>query len=238
MSHRCHDHSHSHEGKENRLFASIWFNVLITAAEVVGGLISGSLALLSDALHNFSDVVALILSWIAVRLSKQKSTLRSTFGLKRAQILAALINAAILLAVAIPLFQEAIKRFTHPSPINSGLMLIVAIIGLVANIASALLLQRDAKGDLNVRSSFLHLVSDAVSSVAVILGGLCIYWFNSTWVDPVLTIVIAAYILYGGLALVKDSVNILMQNVPDGLDIEAIKRELEKLEREFPLPAP
>ena len=169
-------------------------NIIITIAEVIGGIISGSLSLISDALHNFSDAISVIISYIAIKLKGKDNSHKHTFGYKRAEILAAVINSSVLVAISIYLFYEAILRFQNPEPIKGVLMTIVALIGLVANIIGTMLLKRDAAISMNIRSSYLHLLTDAISSVAVILGGLAILFWNIYWIDPVLTILIAAYI--------------------------------------------
>jgi len=177
-----------------RLLITVILNIIITVAEVIGGIISGSLSLISDALHNFSDAISVIISYIAINLKGKDNSYKHTFGYKRAEILAAVINSSVLVTISIYLFYEAILRFQNPEPIKGVLMTIVALIGLVANIIGTLLLKRDAATSMNIRSSYLHLLTDAISSVAVILGGLAILFWNIYWIDPVLTILIAAYI--------------------------------------------
>ncbi len=226
-------HSHQHgivSGKESRLIVSIILNFCITTIQVVGGILSGSLALLSDALHNFSDAVSLVVSFIAVRLSKRLHTETSTFGYKRAEILAALFNATTLIIVAFFLFKEAVYRFSTPSGIDSLLMIAVAGMGLVVNVVSAILLKGDSGHDMNIRSAYRHLFSDALSSAAVMAGGLCIFLFKVYWIDPVLTIGIGLYVLKGGFDLIGDSIHILMQNTPKGLDVKDIQREIEQVD--------
>ncbi|UCH98783.1 MAG: cation transporter [Candidatus Aminicenantes bacterium] len=205
-------------------------NFLITVVEVIGGLLSGSLSLISDALHNFSDGIAIIISYIAIRLGKQPQTFKYTFGLKRAEILAAAFNAGTLIAICIYLFKESYERFTSPQHIQGGMMITVASIGLVANVAGTLLLKRGSKENINIRSAYLHLLGDAVSSVAVIIGGICIQLFRMYWVDPLLTVLISVYILAKSIEIVKESINVLMMGAPQSISIKNIQKELKDIQ--------
>ncbi len=171
-------------------------NVIITIAEFLGGIFSGSLALLSDAVHNLSDVGAIILSFIAHLISRRSRNNNKTFGYERAETLAAFTNGVVLIVISVVLFVEAIQRFWEPEHIHGGIMLVVSIIGLLANIISMLAMHRDAKGNLNVRSTFIHMLSDALSSVAVVIGAVFIYFWNVTWLDPVLTILVSLFVLH------------------------------------------
>ncbi len=205
-------------------------NAAITAAEVVGGLLSGSLALLSDAVHNLSDTIAVAMSYVAWRISRKPRDPKRTFGYKRAEILSAFINSAILLAVLSILLFEAVRRIRSPETIDSTLMIIVAVIGLLANLFSVLLLQKDSKSSLNVKASYLHLISDTVSSVGVVIGGLLIMAFGITWIDPVITIFISLWILRETWRVMKKAVAILMQSAAT-LDYEAIRKDVEGIPR-------
>ena len=224
-------HNHSHSSTGIRLLITVLLNLLITVAEVIGGIISGSLALISDALHNFSDAISVIISYIAIRLKERDSSSKHTFGFKRAEILAAVINSSVLVIISIYLFYEAILRFQNPEPIKGVLMTVVASIGLVANIAGTLLLKRDAKTSMNIRSSYFHLLSDAVSSVAVIIGGLVITFWNMYWLDPLLTILIAVYITRVSFKILSDAIHVLMEGAPPNISIKEIQSEVEKLEK-------
>jgi len=223
-------HPYSHQNKSSRLIISILLNALITVVEIIGGMVSGSLALISDALHNFTDVFALIISLIAVELQKHAHTETRTFGYKRAEVLAALLNAAILMAVSFFLFKEAFVRFVHPVKVNTVVMIIVALIGLIANAVSVLLLRKDAHGNMNIRTAYLHLFTDALSSVAVVLGGVFIWLFGIKWIDPLLTVLIGVYVLREGYVIVIQAVHILMQHVPKGISIKNIKSDIEQIE--------
>lgn len=221
-------HKHTVEGKN--LLISILLNILITIAQVAGGIISGSLALLSDALHNFSDVISLIISYIAHKLSRKKATISQTFGLKRAELLAAFINAITIVILAVYLVFEAITRFFDPVTIAPGLVIWLSILGIVANGLSVLLLRKDANHNLNMRSAYLHLLTDMLASVAVLIGGLAMQFFQWYWVDGVMTMLIAIYLIIVGLDLLATAVKMLMLFTPAHIDIKAIVREVHKIQ--------
>ena len=173
MGHTARDHGPVTDGAlDGRLWASLGLNAVITLAEVIGGLMAGSLALLSDAAHNLSDVAALGLAVGSRRLARRPPTPRHTYGLKRAEVIAALVNALSLMAVTAFIAREAVLRLLHPAPVDQGVMLAVALVALVANLASVLLLRRHDDADVNVRSAFLHLAQDAVASLAVVVAAL------------------------------------------------------------------
>ncbi len=221
MGHSHHHHSHN-DVKGRNLLISIVLNILITISQVIGGLISGSLSLLSDALHNFSDVLSLIISYIADRFSKKKASPSKTFGYKRAEIIAAFVNASTLLIVAVYLVYEAILRFFNPQEIESKLVIWLALVGILANGFSVLLLRKNAKENMNMRSAYLHLFTDMSASVAVLIGGLLMKYFGWFWVDSVLTVLIAIYLLFMGYALLKSSFNVLMLFTPEDVNLESI----------------
>ena len=234
MSHdHSHNHSHSHihsDLKGRNLLISIILNVLITVSQVVGGLISGSLSLLSDALHNFSDVMSLAVSYIANRLAKRDASIHRTFGYKRAEILAAFVNASALIVVAILLIKAAIERFKSPEHIQSGLVIWLSLFGIIMNGLSVLLLKKDAKSNLNMKSAYLHLLTDMMASVAVLIGGIFMKLYQVYWVDSVLTLVIALYLIYMGYDLLKDSTKMLMLFTPDNIPIKKIVEEVNDFE--------
>jgi len=213
-----HSHNHAgHGGIERRFLLSLALTGLIFAAELVGGLLTRSLALLSDAAHVFLDVFALALSYVAIRLTTLPPNDRHTYGYHRLRVLAALVNGATLLVVAFEIFREAIKRFSDPEPILAGPMLVVAVIGLVVNLVVAFVLRGHDHEDLNVRSAFLHVLGDALASVGVIIAGVVIILTGWTLVDPVISIVIGVIILLGSGNVLRRSVHILVEGVPRGL---------------------
>ena len=225
-----HSHSHNHSQlKDRNLLISILLNIVITAAQVIGGLVSGSLALLSDALHNFSDVISLVVSYVASKLSRQKASIHRTFGYKRAEILAAFINASTLVIVAVLLIIEAIKRFKNPEQIESNLVIWLSVIAIVANGFSVLLLKKDADSNLNMRSAYLHLITDMMASVAVLIGGLLMKYYQLFWVDSILTFLIALYLIWVGYDLLKTSTKILMLFTPEQINIREVVRVVNKL---------
>jgi cobalt-zinc-cadmium efflux system protein len=224
-----HSHNHSSETSEVNLFITMLLNFLITIVEVIGGILSGSLALISDALHNFTDGIAIILTYIAMRLSKKPKTSKYTFGLKRAEIIAAIINASSLIIISFFLIKESLERFYFPHQIAGSLMLIVASLGLFANVTGTLLLKKSSKNNLNIRATYFHLLSDAVSSVAVIIGSVFIILYKIYWIDPILTILISLYILKQAYEIAKESVDILMMSNAEGIDLNEVKSITEKI---------
>jgi cobalt-zinc-cadmium efflux system protein len=220
---------HKHEVKGRNLIFSIILNLLITIAQVIGGFISGSLALISDALHNFSDVITLIFSLIANKLSRRKASIDHTFGFKRAELIAAFVNAATLIIVAFFLIYGAIERFYNPHIIKSGLVIWMALLGIVVNGISALMLKKDAEHNLNMKSAYLHLFTDMLASVAVLVGGLLMKYFGWFWVDSVMTILIAVYLIVVGIDLLKTSTKMLMLFTPEHINIKEIVREVHKI---------
>ena len=225
-----HSHNHSHNDLKGRnLLISILLNIIITVAQVIGGLVSGSLSLLSDALHNFSDVISLIVSYIANKLSKQKASIHRTFGYKRAEILAAFINASTLIIVAVLLIIEAIKRFKNPEAIESNLVIYLSILGIVANGFSVLLLKKDADKNINMRSAYLHLLTDMLASVAVLIGGLLMKFYQVYWIDSLLTFLIALYLIWVGFDLLKTSTKMLMLFTPENINVKDVVRAVNKL---------
>jgi len=233
MSHsHLHNHSHNNHGdlQGRNLLISIFLNIIITVAQVVGGVLSGSLALLSDALHNFSDVISLVVSYVANKLAKKKASLQKTFGYKRAEILAAFINASTLIIVAILLIIEAIERFQNPQEIESSLVIWLSGIAILGNGFSVLLLKKDSESNMNMKSAYLHLLTDMMASVAVLIGGLLMRFYNMFWVDSVLTFLIAIYLIWMGYALLKSSTKVLMLFTPEGVPINKIVKEINSLE--------
>ena len=229
-NHSRNHHSHSPETSSTRLFITVVLNFVITIVEIIGGVISGSLSLISDALHNFSDGIAVIISYIAIRLNKKPKDYQFTFGYKRAEILAAVFNASVLIGISLYLFIEAYNRFVDPKPIEGGTMIIVASIGLAANIAGTLLLRSGAKGNMNIRSAYLHLFSDAVSSLGVIIGGVFIYYYEVYWIDPVITVLISLYIIKESWVIVKEAIHILMMGAPEKISIQKIEEVFNKID--------
>ncbi len=209
-----------------RLIFTIILNLLITVAQIAGGIISGSLALISDAIHNLSDTVSVILAYIAQLLSLKPSTKQSTFGYKRAEILAAFINAVALIAISGYLIFEAVDRLLKPQPVDARWMFWLGLLGLMANGLSVLVLEREKNKNINIKAAYLHLLGDALTSLAVIAGAGLIWFFNVVWVDAVVTILIGVYLLVHTSKLLAESVMILMQMAPKSFDGKRVEEQL------------
>ena len=227
------EHHHHTFGKHHstKLLFSIILNIGITAVQVVGGIISGSLALLSDALHNFTDVVSLIISYLAARLSRKKASTAKTFGYKRAEIIAAFVNASSLVVIAIYLIFEAFKRFTEIPNIDSDLVIWLSAVAIVGNGLSVWLLHANNKQNMNTRSAYLHLLTDMLASVAVLIGGLMMKYYGFYWIDGLLTITIAIYLILISLQLLKKSFNVLMLFTPEDIRVEEIVQEVNQFDK-------
>lgn len=215
-----HHHHHHQELSGKKLLISILLNVGITVAQVIGGIISGSLALLSDALHNFSDVLSLIISYLANRFTRKQASVKRTFGYKRAEIMAAFVNSATLIVIAVILIKEAVERFLQPEIIEPSLVIWLSALGILANGFSVLLIRKDAKENMNMKSAYLHLFTDMMASVVVLVGGLLMYFYQLYWVDPLLTILIGLYLIYMGYDLLKSSSKVLMLFTPDQIKVD------------------
>ena len=227
MSEQHHNHGSL---KGRNLFFSVLLNVVITVAQIIGGVISGSMALLSDALHNFSDVLSLTISYVAHRLSGRKYTVRHTFGYQRAEILAAFINSATLIGVAVFLGIEAINRMIEPETIKSSIVIWLAIASIVVNGSSVLLIQKGAKSSINIKSAYLHLLTDMLTSVAVLIGGLLMKYFHLYWVDGITTLIIAGYLIYSSWHLFVESINIMMLFSPKDVNVTELKTKIESIQ--------
>lgn len=232
-SHHGHDHAHGHgsirAGERHKARLAVAFVVLATfmVVEVVGGLVSGSLALLSDAGHMLTDVIGLGMALAAIQLATRGSTrTHNTFGLYRLEILAALANAVLLVGVALYVLVEAVGRFGDPPEVRSGVLLVVATLGLVANLVAFALLREGAKESLNLEGAYLEVLADTVGSIAVIIGGLVIRATGWGWVDPAIGVAIGLWILPRTFRLAAHAVRILVQAAPRGLDLEALQADL------------
>ncbi|HEY8549192.1 MAG TPA: cation diffusion facilitator family transporter [Vicinamibacterales bacterium] len=220
-------HAHGRDaGRTRRLALTLVLVCAYTGAEVIGGLVSGSLALLADAGHMFSDAAALTLTLIAIRVAQRPPTDRQTYGYQRAEILAALVNGATLLAIAFLIVLEAIERLREPRDVQSTLMLTVAAGGLAVNLASLWLLRGHERDDLNLRGAWLHVLTDALGSVQALVAGLLIRTLGWTWTDPLASILIALLIVFSAWSLVRKSVLVLMEAAPAGLDMDAVRATL------------
>jgi cobalt-zinc-cadmium efflux system protein len=224
-----HAHHHSSKGQKGLLISSL-LNFFITIVQIVGGLLSNSLALLSDALHNLGDTLAIFLAYLANRFGNKAANESKTFGYKRIEIIAALFNAVSLIVISIFLFVEAGKRFANPEEIKGGLMLIVAISGLLANLISVFILNPHKAKNLNIKTAYLHLLGDTLSSFAVILGGIAIILWDIYWIDPLITIAIGIYLIIHTVKILKHSLNILMQASPENINIQSIAEQIKAVD--------
>lgn len=220
---------HRHEISGKNLGLAIFLNVFMTIAEAAGGIVSGSIALMSDAAHNFSDVISLVISWVANRLSKRGATLTRTFGFRRSEILAAFINSATLIIVSVIIIIEAIKRISSPEEVSAGIMIWMAVASLIVNGLSALFLRRDSRENMNMRSAYLHLFGDMLTSVAVLAGGLAVRYMGWNRADSLISIAIALYLLWLSRGIFVSSLKIIMQFTPEDINIEEIAAEIEKI---------
>jgi len=221
--------NHHNKVSGKNLGLAILLNVGMTLAEAIGGIISGSIALLSDAAHNFSDVISLVISYFANRLSKRKATERETFGFRRSEILAAFINSATLIIISVVIIIEAIRRLMNPAPPSANLMIWLALASIIVNGLSALFIRRDSHDNLNIKSAYLHLFGDMLTSVAVLAGGLAIKYLQWIWTDGVISVAIAAYLLWLSWGIFRSSLRIIMQFTPEEIDVKRIALEIEKL---------
>jgi len=224
-------HGHVDETRtlNRRLAGAIGLNALIVVAKVIGGLVSGSLALLSDAIHNLSDVVALVIAFVARCLGTRLPSHRHTYGLGRVEVMAALFNSATILVVGTLIIRAAVIRLMRPAPILSGVMLAVALIGLGANLVSVLLLKGHSQTDLNMRAAMLHLIQDTMSSVAVVMAALLSAWKYGPYLDPIVSILVVVLVLLSGWRLLRDATHVLLEGTPAGLDLEALRRDIQDI---------
>jgi cobalt-zinc-cadmium efflux system protein len=226
-----HEHDHTHEHShltQNRVLGAIAVTSIILVAEVVGGILTNSLALLSDAGHMLTDVLALGLSFFAISMARRPPTDEKTYGFHRTEILAALANGITLVVICLLIFYEAFQRFNHPPEIKTTGMLIVAVIGLIANLVSAVLLSGHS-GSLNVRGAFLHVLGDALSSVGIIIGGVVILFTGWFWVDPLISAGIGVIIVFGAYNLVRESVDILLEATPSHITLDEVRTALQSI---------
>lgn len=224
-------HDHHHPTDYTRAFAlGIALNTGIVALQLVFGLIGNSMALIADAGHNLSDVLGLVVGWAGAVMARRSPSRRFTYGLKKASILAALINALFLLVAVGAIAAEAVRRLFHPSTANGETMIWVALIAIVGNLLTAMLFARGRKRDLNARAAYMHMAADAAVSAAVVVAGFVILWTGQRWVDPALSIAVALVILLGSLGLLKESVGMSLMGVPQGIEPEEVEDKLARLE--------
>lgn len=217
---------HSHDATTSQQRLALWFSVaansVLLAAQVVVGLAIGSLALLADSLHNASDVVALLIALVGQALAARPPSARRSYGLARAEILAALVNGTVLMALTAWVVLEAIRRFSEPSDLDAAPLAIIGVIGLLVNGGSAWLLNRSGGDNLNIRAAFWHLVADALGSFGVIVAAAGVYFFDAAWLDPAVSILISVLVLVGVWRLLSDTVGVLLESTPAGIDSDEV----------------
>ena len=225
-------HGHAHHGEDfSRAFAiGIALNISIVLIEFVFGFLANSMALVADAGHNLSDVLGLIVGWAGAVMAKRSPSPRFTYGLKKASILSALINALFLLVAVGAIAAEAVRRLFNPVPAEAHTMIWVAAVAIAGNIATALLFARGREHDINVRAAFQHMAADAAVSAAVVFAGLVILWTGQRWVDPVMSLAVAGVILWGSLGLMRESVGMSLMGVPSGIELDAVEEALGDME--------
>ena len=222
----AHDHHHAPDTRDRRLALAIGVNVALTLAQIVGGLLSGSLALIADAVHNLSDAVSLALAWGARRIARRPADSTMTFGYGRAEVVAALINYTTLILIGVYLVYEAILRFFQPQDVDGWLVVVIAVFALAVDAVTALLTWTMSKSSVNIRAAFLHNLADALGSVAVIVAGTLILLYDWRLADPVATLIIAGYILWLSFGEIGRVIRILMLGAPPGTDVAAIVADL------------
>ncbi|RPH50088.1 MAG: cation transporter [Desulfobacteraceae bacterium] len=223
------DHVDVTENSGSRLLLTLALNFIIPIAQVAGGIISNSVALISDAMHNFSDFTAVLISYVAFRIGQKGVSAKNTFGYQRAEVMAALINGAILVGASIFIVYEAVILLRHPEPVAGKIVMILAGVGILGNGFSAWLLHRDSKDNLNVRGAFLHMMGDMLTSLVVLISGAILIFKPWYWMDPLLSMLIVVFILKNCWSIIKEATTVLMNATPKGIDIQKIKDFLENI---------
>lgn len=227
-----HNHTHIHLGNVarqtiSRLALSLGLTALFVVLEAAAGLFANSLALLTDAAHNLTDVIALGLSWYAVSLTMRPSNSQKTYGYHRAGILVALANSTTLVLISLGVFYEAYQRFMSPPEVKSGVLVVVGIIAVAVNLVTALLVRRGSEYDLNLRSVFLHLMGDVASTVGAVIAGVVIYFTHANWLDPFVSVLIGFLILYNAWGILRETVGILLESTPRDVDMQAMVADIK-----------
>ena len=215
---------------KTRLSLSLWITLAFVLVEAAAGLFANSLALLTDAAHNLTDVLALGLSWYAVWLSSRPATNRRTYGNHRAGILVALFNSTTLVLISFGIFYEAYRRFMAPPDVRSEVLIGVGLIAILVNLVTALLIRRGSEGDLNLRSAFTHLMGDVMSTIGAVIAGVIIYFTNANWLDPFVSVLIGFIIIYNAWGILRETVEILLESTPRDLDMQSMVDEIKSID--------
>ncbi len=228
-----HSHTHLYEVAKQtttRLSISLVLTLTFVFIEAGAGIFANSLALLTDAAHNLTDVIALGLSWFAVRVTAQPANAQKTYGYHRAGILVALLNSTTLVLISLGIFYEAYQRFMHPPEVQSTILVGVGLLAVVINLVTALLVQRGSQNDLNLRSAFVHLMGDVFSTIGAVIAGVIIYFTNANWLDPFVSVLIGLLILYNAWGILRDAVNILLEGTPRDVNLETMVGDIARVE--------
>jgi len=228
-----HTHSHLHDAARQtttRLSWSLAITLAFVIFEAAAGYLANSLALMTDATHNLTDVIALGLSWFAIRLTIQPANAQKTYGYHRAGILVALLNSTTLILISLGIFYEAYKRFVSPTEVQSGILIVVGLIAVVVNLVTALLVHRGSESDLNLRSAFVHLMGDVLSTIGAVIAGILIYFTGANWLDPFVSVLIGLLILYNAWGILRDAVDILLESTPRDVDMKRMVVEITQLD--------
>ncbi|HIC27383.1 MAG: cation diffusion facilitator family transporter [SAR86 cluster bacterium] len=229
MSLKDHQHHHRKPESDRGLLVAVGINVLLTFAQIMGGIISGSLSLIADALHNLSDAASLGIALFARKISRKPADEFKTFGYQRAEVIAALINLTLLITISLYLIYEAIWRIVEPQVITGWIMVLVAGIALIVDTITALITYKMSKSSINMKAAFLHNLADALASIGVILAGSFILLYEWYWVDTLVTFFIAGFVLWQGLTLLPKTIHLLMEGTPEDLSSEDIKLSAEQI---------
>jgi cobalt-zinc-cadmium efflux system protein len=228
-----HTHSHLHDAARQtttRLSWSLAITLAFVIFEAAAGYLANSLALMTDATHNMTDVIALGLSWFAIRLTIQPANAQKTYGYHRAGILVALLNSTTLILISLGIFYEAYKRFISPPEVQASILIFVGLIAVAVNLVTALLVHRGSESDLNLRSAFVHLMGDVVSTIGAVIAGIFIYFTGANWLDPFVSVLIGLLILYNAWGILRDAVDILLESTPRDVDMKKMVVEITQLD--------
>jgi cobalt-zinc-cadmium efflux system protein len=230
-----HSHTHSHlrevaRQTTTRLTWSLGITLAFVIFEAAAGYLANSLALMTDAAHNLTDVIALGLSWFAIRITAQPANAQKTYGYHRAGILVALLNSTTLILISLGIFYEAYKRFQSPPEVQSNILIFVGLIALAVNLVTALLVHRGSESDLNLRSAFVHLMGDVLSTIGAVIAGILIYFTGANWLDPFVSVLIGLLILYNAWGILRDAVDILLESTPRDVDMKKMVADITQLD--------
>lgn len=232
---QTHIHTHSHlrdvaKQTTSRLSLSLFLTLAFVVVEAAAGYYANSLALLTDAAHNLTDVIALGLSWFAIRITAQPANARKTYGYHRAGILVALLNSTTLVLISLGIFYEAYQRFSSPPEVQSSILIGVGLVAVVINLVTALLVHRGSESDLNLRSAFVHLMGDVISTIGAVIAGVIIYFTDANWLDPLVSVLIGFLILYNAWGILRETVEILLESTPRDVDIKKMVEEIVEVD--------